>query len=265
MKKKKILITGAGSGFGEGAALGLAQKGHDVIAGAHIWPQVTALREKAASLGIDNLRVEKLDICDPIDVKHALTWDIDILASNAGIGYGGPIAEIPLALVRELFETNVWAALAIAQQFIRKWVDAQHPAKIVFTSSVAGLHSVEGLGAYCASKHALEAVAETLQKELASYNIQIQTINPAAYQTGFNDAMAETALHWMDDAKNFNKKADVEKLLQSHFKNQRDPQEVIDAMIEIIPADGGKFRNVIPQLREESLKKAQADAWKQTI
>jgi hypothetical protein len=44
MSKKRILITGAGSGFGEGAAIGLAQNGHDVIAGAQIWPQVTSLR-----------------------------------------------------------------------------------------------------------------------------------------------------------------------------------------------------------------------------
>ena len=62
--KKRILITGAGSGFGEGAAIGLAQKGHDVIAGVHIWPQATRLRKRREDLGLHNLRVEKLDILD---------------------------------------------------------------------------------------------------------------------------------------------------------------------------------------------------------
>ena len=54
MSKKRILITGAGSGFGEGAAIG-CQNGHDVIAGAQIWPQVTSLRQKAKSLGLNKL------------------------------------------------------------------------------------------------------------------------------------------------------------------------------------------------------------------
>lgn len=62
---KTILITGAGSGFGEAAAIGLARNGHHVIATAQFSPQVTPLREKAEALGLDNLRVEKLDLCDP--------------------------------------------------------------------------------------------------------------------------------------------------------------------------------------------------------
>ena len=62
---KAILITGAGSGFGEGTAIGLAQSGHRVIAGVQISPQVTALRQKARELGLDGqLRVEKLDILE---------------------------------------------------------------------------------------------------------------------------------------------------------------------------------------------------------
>ena len=65
MKMKRILITGAGSGFGELAAIGLAKEGHDVIAGVQIWPQATALRRKVEALGLKTLRVEKLDLCIP--------------------------------------------------------------------------------------------------------------------------------------------------------------------------------------------------------
>lgn len=263
--KKRILITGAGSGFGEGAAIGLAKNGHDVIAGVHIWPQVTRLRKEAESLGLDNLRIEKLDICNPFDVVNALNWDIDILVNNAAIGYAGPISEMPLDLIRCTFETNVWAGLDLAQRFIRKFINEKRSGKIIFTSSVAGLRSVSSLGAYCASKHALECVAETLQEELKPYNIQVQTINPGAHRTGFNDTMAETALHWMDDKKNFHKKDIVEKNLKSHFVNQRDPQEAIEAMIAIIPADSGMFRNIVPQSTEESIKKSQVAAWENKI
>lgn len=262
--KKRILITGAGSGFGEGVAIGLAQKGHEVIAGVHIWPQATRMRKKAKSLGLNNLHVEKLDILDSYDVANALKWDIDILVNNAAIGLNGPLSEIPLELVRRTFETNVFAGLELSQKFIRKFVDEKRPGKIVFISSAAGLISVPGIGPYCASKHALESIAESLHDELKPYNIQVQTINPGAYLTGFNDTMAETAFHWSDDKKDFNKRADVKKFYE-WLEHQRDPQEAIEAMIKIIPADSGKFRNVIPEEMANSLKESQADAWENKI
>jgi NADP-dependent 3-hydroxy acid dehydrogenase YdfG len=80
---RKILITGAGSGLGEGTAIGLARNGHDVIAAAQTWPQVTALRLKAKALALPTLRVEKLDLLDPYDVARACKWDFDILVNNA--------------------------------------------------------------------------------------------------------------------------------------------------------------------------------------
>ena len=104
------MITGAGSGLGKGAALGLAQKGHKVIAGVQIWPQVTALREEASKLGVE-LEVFKLDILSEIDRRKALNYDIDILVNNAATGETGPIAEIPIQLVRNVFEVNVFGAL----------------------------------------------------------------------------------------------------------------------------------------------------------
>lgn len=263
--KKRILITGAGSGLGEGTALGLAKNGHDVIACTQIWPQVTRMRKEAQSAQLDNLRVEKLDILDTYDVANALNWDIDILVNNAAVGYGGPISEVPLEIMHRTFETNVFATLNLTQKFIRKFIDEKRPGKIVFISSIAGLSSAPGFGPYSASKHALECIAEILQSELKSHNIQVQTINPGAYRTGFNDTMAESAFHWMDNKKNFNKKADVKKVLESTLAHQGDPKEMIAAMISIIPSDSGKFRNVVPKTVEDRLKKSQTAAWENEI
>ncbi len=265
---KTILITGAGSGFGEAAGIGLAQKGHRVIATAQISPQVAALRRKAAELGLRNLQVEKLDLLDPYDVAHAQTWDVDVLWNNAGVGESGPVSEIPLDLVRRNYEVNVFKPLELSQGFIRKWIPAKKKAKIVFTSSMGGLFTPAGWGTYVSTKHALESIAEALEQELAPFGIQVQTINPGAYLTGYNETMADTAFRWLDDSRNFTKRETLRATFDSLLaqpEGHLDPKEMIDRMIEIVPADTGKFRNVVPKFVEDMLKRSQADAWERRI
>ncbi len=186
MKRKRILISGAGSGFGELAAIGLAGEGHEVIAGVQIWPQATALRRKVETLGMKNLRVEKLDLLHPYDVQHTLNWDIDILVNNAAIAESGPITEIPMELLRRMFEGNFFAPLDLTQRFVRKFIAERRPGKIVFTSSIGGLIAVPYGGPYAATKHALEAIAGSMQAELAPFGIQVQVINRGGQLTGFN-------------------------------------------------------------------------------
>ena len=213
-KAKTILITGAGSGLGEGTAIGLAKEGFSVIAGVQISPQVTALRYKVNALGLqDSLRVEKLDILDNYDVDIALTWDIDILFNNAGYGEAGPLFEIPVELLRKNFETNVFAPLALTQKFVAKFIREKKKAKVVFTSSMGGLTAPVGLAPYCTTKFALEGVAEALHNELKPYGIQVQTINPGGYFTGFNERAGETAFRWLDDKKNFTSRGQLSKTI----------------------------------------------------
>ena len=265
---KNILITGAGSGFGEAAAIGMAKNGHKVIATAQISPQVWALRQKAKELGLNSLRVEKLDLFDPYDVAYAQTWDIDVLWNNAGLGESGPVSEIPVDLVRHNYEVNVFKPLELTQGFIQKWVATRKKAKIVFTSSMGGLFTPAGWGVYVSTKHALESIAESMQQELAPFGIKVQTINPGAYLTGYNETMADTAFRWLDDSRNFTKRKALRDTFDSLLgtpEGSLDPSEMVDRMIEIVPADSGKFRNVVPQFVEDMLKKSQADAWNNTI
>ena len=206
---KTILITGAGSGLGEGAAIGMARNGHHVIATAQISPQVTQLREKAEALGLEQPSRREARPARSLDIARAHTWDIDVLFNNAGIGEAGPAGEIPVDLVRRNFEVNVFAPLALTQGFIRKWVEQKKAGKIVFTSSMGGLFTPPGCGVYVSTKHALEAIAEAMQQELKPYGIKVQTINPGAYLTGYNETMADTPFRWLDDRKNFTKRADL--------------------------------------------------------
>ena len=265
---KRILITGAGSGFGELAAIGLAQEGHDVIAGVQIWPQATQLRRRVAELGLNNLRVEKLDLLHPYDVQNASGWDIDILVNNAAVAESGPMSEIPLELVRRTFEANFFGPLELTQRFARKLVDESRTGKVVFTSSIGGLIAVPFGGPYAATKHALEAIAGAMLAELAPFGIQVQVINPGGFLTGFNETEAESASHWMDDRTNYIKCADVHGFFDQILgveENRLDPQLMADAMVAIIPKDTGRFRNVYPDFTEAMVKTVQRDTWETRI
>lgn len=265
---KTILITGAGSGFGKAGAIGMAKNGHNVIATVQFSPHVTPLREEAKALGLDNLRVVKLDLLDPYDMAHALTFDIDILWSNAGMGESGPVFEIPIDIVRRNYEVNVFKPLELSQGFVRKWIDAGKRGKVVFTSSMGGLFTPANWGVYVSTKHALESVAEAMQQELAAYGIKVQTINPGAFYTGYNETMADTAFRWLDETKHVTKpaalRAEFDKFLDAP-DGHLDAQEMIDRMIEIVPADTGKFRNVVPKATEDMLKAHQLAAWENQI
>jgi NAD(P)-dependent dehydrogenase (short-subunit alcohol dehydrogenase family) len=167
---------------------------------------------------------ERLDVVDPRDVQVAAGWDFDTFVSNAGTSDGGPLAEIPVDLLRRTFETNVFANFALTQHVIRKFIDAGTPGRIVIVSSMGGMLSAYGLGAYCASKHALEAIAATLRDELASTGITVQTINPGGYNTGFNDRLGDATYKWHDDAVNITREDDIRTNFAAIMKGYTTPR-----------------------------------------
>jgi hypothetical protein len=88
-----------------------------------------------------------------------------------------------------------------------------------------------------------------------------------AFLTGFNETLAESAFHWQDDTRNFIKRADIQKFFdflgQQHF--QRDPKEIVNAMVSIVPADAGLFRNVVFKADEDFVKTNQREAWEKRM
>jgi short-subunit dehydrogenase len=255
---KKILITGAGSGFGKIAAFGLAEKGHTVIATAQTGPQVQLLRQEAEDKNL-NIEVQKLDLLNSIDRKKALEHDIDILFNCAGICEAGPIAEQPVNLIRHMFEVNVFHSLELTQGFVRQMV-TKKKGKIIFMSSMSGLVSFPLAGAYCASKHALEAIAESLKEELAPFDIKVVTINPGPFKTGFNESGLDTIYQWYDPQKNFTPEKAI-KELEASLEKQFDPKDILDIVIEVVESDKHTFRNIWPPKLKKDVMKSQEQAW----
>lgn len=255
---KTIFITGAGSGLGRGAALGLAKNGHSVIATTELTSQKTDLLREADELGLDMI-VFKLDITNERDREQIEKYDFDVFVANAAINEGGPLAEVPIDRVRTLFEVNVFATLETVQMATRKLVD-KGSGKIVFMSSMAGISATPYVGPYTATKHAIEGIAQTMKSELEEFGVQVATINPGAYNTGFNDRAAEEKWKWFDEFKHFTRKEDMKKQ-EEGLENQFDPEDMIQKMIEIIPADHHKFRTVYPEETENQLKKTEKERW----
>jgi short-subunit dehydrogenase len=255
---KTILITGAGSGFGRLAAFGLAERGHRVIATTHIWPQVTALRDEARARNL-SIEIDKLDVTSERDRSHADRWDADVFVSNAGTMEAGPIAELPIDLLRSMFEVNFFGAVAFAQAVAAKMV-RKRQGRIVFVSSVAGLVTIPYSAGYSATKHALEAVAEGMKTELAPFGVKLATVNPGFYATGFNDRGVDAALHWFDPAKNFTP-PEAFSAAAAVLSKQLAPQAMADLIMDVALSDDSRFRNVLPIETENFIKQTQRETW----
>lgn len=237
---KTVMITGAGSGFGKGASLALAARGHLVIATTETEDQAAALRAEAPQL-----TVEKLDITSS-DVGKADGWDVDVLINNAGAGQTGPMADVPLDRVRHLFEVNVFGTLSITQHVLPRMV-AKGSGRIIIVSSIAGVVSGPAFGPYSMTKHALEAMGKTMRAELAQQGIDVTLLNPGPYLTGFNDRMADSMWEWFGDASLNAPATPLFQMMREYVTNgQMDPAEVVNRMVELTEADTTTENNFVP-------------------
>lgn len=237
---KRILVTGAGSGFGKGASLALAARGHHVIASTESDEQADSLKAQAPEL-----QVERIDITSK-DIDKVEAWDLDVLINNAGAGQTEPMADVPMERVRRLFEVNVFGTLAITQKVLPAMI-AQGSGRIIIVSSIGGLKCFPTFGPYNMTKHALEALGKTLRMELEPLGIDVTLINPGPYGTGFNDRMVQSMWEWFDDdSLQASSKEMFTEMHSAAVTDQMDPTEVIDKLVELTEATSTAQNNVVP-------------------
>ena len=239
--QKTVLITGAGSGFGRGAAVELARRGHKVIATTETQQQADAL-----AAAQPELTVAKLDITDAGDVAKVDQWDLDVFIANSGMGQTGPLSVLPLERLRAVFEVNVFGTFAIVQRVVQK-MRKKRAGRILIVSSIAGVRAGIGSGPYAMSKHALQALGTALRAEMVPFGVDVALINPGPYATGFNDRMANDPGPWFD--RNTAAPEDVtvmDSIVKRITIGQLDPADVVKRYVELVEADKTELVNFIP-------------------
>ena len=194
-----VLITGASTGIGAGAARHFAAKGWRVFAGVRKAADGDALKEGAGG----DLRPIILDVTKPDQIAAAVDTVSAALAgerlaglvNNAGIATFGPLAIQPMDEFRAQFEINVFGMMAVTQAFVPLLgsdpVRTGPPGRIVNITSVGGRISAPFLGAYAATKHAVEAMTDSLRRELVIYGIDAIAIGPGSVRTPIWDKAEE--------------------------------------------------------------------------
>jgi len=186
MSERSILITGCSSGIGHCVARGLRARGWRVFATARKPEDVTRLQEQG-------LESRVLDLADSTSITAAVT---DILATtqgrldavfhNGAYGQPGALEDLPVAALREQFETNVFGWHELTRQVLPVMRRQRH-GRIVYNSSILGFMALRYRGAYNASKYAIEGIADTLRLELRGTGIHVALVEPGPILSRFRE------------------------------------------------------------------------------
>ncbi|WP_329429762.1 SDR family NAD(P)-dependent oxidoreductase [Streptosporangium sp. NBC_01495] len=179
---RRWLITGANSGLGAAFTRAALAAG-DVVVAAVRRPRSM---DEVAAEHPGRVTVVELDVRDAAACRGAVedTGRIDVLVNNAGYGIVGAIEETTEEEVRDAFEVMFHAPLRLTRLVLRQMRE-RRSGVIIQVSSMGGLLSFAGAGAYCAAKGALEQASEALAAEVGPLGINVVIVEPGAFRTGF--------------------------------------------------------------------------------
>jgi NAD(P)-dependent dehydrogenase (short-subunit alcohol dehydrogenase family) len=190
---KNIVITGVSSGFGLATAAELLTRGYRVFGSVRKAADASKVSDQLRSPGFTPLLFDVTDHAAIAEAVSQLTTEVDAegiagLVNNAGVGPLGPLEHTPVQQVRDIFEVNVFGALAVTQAFLpllkrKEKSPDPAPGRIINISSTSGGVTFPMVGAYSASKYALESLNDAFRRELSRYGISVIAIEPGSIRT----------------------------------------------------------------------------------
>jgi NAD(P)-dependent dehydrogenase (short-subunit alcohol dehydrogenase family) len=174
---RAVLVTGASSGIGLACARRLAAAGWKVHGGVRDAAAAEALRE----LGVEPLELDVTDAAQIAAAAEAVGGELHGLVDNAGIAIAAPLELVPLDELRHQLEVNVVGQVAVLQALLPAL--RRGHGRVVLMGSIGGRSALPFLGPYAASKHALEAVADSLRVELRPWGVPVSIVEPGSIAT----------------------------------------------------------------------------------
>lgn len=193
LKNKIVFITGASAGIGEACAYAFANEGANLILTARRLDRLQAIKEEIEDRYSVKVLVAKLDVSNRSEVISVINnldeqWmNIDILVNNAGLGRGiNKLHEDNPEGWDEMIDTNVKGLLIVTKEVVKTMVRRKR-GHVINIGSIAGHQAYPGGSVYCATKHAVRAITESLRMETLEHKIRVSTVDPGMVETEFSD------------------------------------------------------------------------------
>ncbi|MFC9430023.1 SDR family NAD(P)-dependent oxidoreductase [Streptomyces sp. NPDC056987] len=178
--QKLVVVTGASTGMGASVARELARRGFHVLAGVRRDQDADAIR----STGIEPVILDITD-AEHVEALAARVADdpraLHALVNNAGVQVNAPVEALPMAQWRRVFEVNLFGHIAVTQALLPALLRSR--GRVINISSVGGKVAMATYGAYAGAKFALEAVSDSLRREVAPLGVQVVVVEPGGVRT----------------------------------------------------------------------------------
>ncbi len=238
--EKVWFITGTSRGFGREWAIAALDRGDRVAATARSTDSLSDLVERYG----DAVLPLQLDVTDKQAVGAAVKaaqerfGRIDVAVNNAGYGQFGMVEEVSEQELRDQLETNLFGAVWVTQAVL-PGMREQGSGHIIQVSSIGGISAFPLVGAYHASKWALEGISQSLAQEVADFGIHVTLIEPGGFSTDWGGSSAKHATDLPAYAE-FKKKAQEQRSARSG--GQGDPEATRGPILEIVDAERPPLR-----------------------
>lgn len=242
---KNVLITGTSKGIGLETSLAFGRAGYKVFATMRNTSTANDFKQSIASESLD-ITISEMDVDSDASVKKCMDailnkhGKIDVLVNNAGIERHGSVEELPMEDFKSIMETNYFGVLRCTKSLLPTMRKNKNGC-IINVASVAGHIANSPLGAYAASKFALEAVSEALAQEVKPFNIRVAIVEPGI----INTQMAQNVKDARSSNSIYPQVSRFGGLFAASLKTPTPPTLVAEKILEISESNTWKLRHPV--------------------